>query len=469
MQILFNVVSRLTGPCLLLFSLFSMQVAAETDASNSEVGSLVRIGCLSHSDMSDARHLSSIIEPVFQRHGIGVRIEKMSPREIESGLRDGSLDGDCARGKGFADDHPDMFAVEPAFRTGYIVVWGRDESISKPLWQQVLGYPQGWHLAEQVARAKGYRRLRGMSGIEIMAAAVARGDIDAFITYQAEVESQFDTFKRHGLVFHRSLLTIPVHLQLNRQYKHLLPELSRAIIQRKAESPYPEYDLGALKKRGHWHIVFSCTLPPKFQAFAEIENFYRRAFARVGYQFSMTSLPRAREIAELLSGRLDGSCARIDSAAYRHNKAIIRLPVSVMQSSPQLISHIPKIRSLRDIPQHESLAYVRGSSIAANILKGERDLTLTEVTSGEIGLKMLMGKRIDYLLDNSVVLTTLLKEFYTDIPLYRHNVGPVAELYPFINSKHGHLAERLTQEIENELQQLPGNTLLQHDVLSSEQ
>jgi hypothetical protein len=59
------------------------------------------------------------------------------------------------------------------------------------------------------------------------------------------------------------------------------------------------------------HINFTCSLDASSPTTKTLESYYRDAFQRLGYTFSMQQRPARRAIAEAASGVSDGDCARV--------------------------------------------------------------------------------------------------------------------------------------------------------------
>jgi|GEM_PF-6843339 len=138
-------------------------------------------------------------------------------------------------------------------------------------------------------------------------------------------------------------------------------------------------------------ILLSCALPQNHQLFARLEQFYRKTFHALGFGFTMASVPRAREIAELNSGRVDGTCGRTAIPPFSNHPHLKRVATPIGRYTPQLLTnnHQNRIQSLKDLAPGYKLAYIRGSEGIEVLQKKHPELQLIALTNTEIALKML--------------------------------------------------------------------------------
>lgn len=204
-------------------------------------------------------------------------------------------------------------------------------------------------------------------------------------------------------------------------------------------------------------------MPPKYPVFEQIERLYRNAFQQLGYHFTLVSLPRTREVAEVLNSRLDGSCARPDVAPFSNSDQVIRLEAPVARAIPQLLTHFESLSDINTSYREAKLAYVRGSQWANQdfSLLGQRESI--GVTTVDLGIKMLAAKRIGFFVDNGAMQDMILESMDIETPLYRHALGEPYYLYPFISRDHQELVEPLEKSLTQAMQETAGTVLLGSD------
>ncbi|WP_423893982.1 hypothetical protein [Candidatus Pelagadaptatus aseana] len=445
---------RLVWLVTLLWCLGSGLMPAHADSSSGALSSaalpsdVLRLGCLSSLGMPDTEFLQSIMQPVLDRHGMRLEIVQMPPEQITQSIREGSVDGDCGRSAYYSSLFDGaLIRVEPAFRNETVVVWGRKDKRDLAPEELALGFPKGWNSIKYDVLALGYKGWRIFEDLDQVAREASAGNVDAFVSYYAAIDVRMPQLQQMDLVYHRDLYTVPVYVHLAKRFEWLLPELKQAIRLRKQASPYPDYDVTQFEQRDRRHIVFGCSVPPKYPAFEQVKRFYQQAFGELGYDFTLVPLPRAREVAEVLNGRLDGSCARPNVAPFSSSAELIQLEVPVARATPQLLTHIKDLSGVAAAAHEAKLAYVRGGQWAGQKFGLLGDRKSIGVTTVDIGIKMLAAKRIGFFVDNSLMQDTVLGAMKIDTPLYRHSLGEPYYLYPFIKRSHQELVKPLEQQL----------------------
>lgn len=189
--------------------------------------------------------------------------------------------------------------------------------------------------------------------------------------------------------------------------------------------------------------MFSCSLDKKVKLYRYFDHLYSEAFKKLGYQFRMISLPRARETHELSLGKIDGSCGRTRFVGEQHEN-VIRVNESVLEIEIRVWSHRPadEITSLADIPASATLAMVRGTTYFENKLSNYKGKIVYTQTIGT-GLKMLAAERIEFLMGFESRLQTLIENAAVEIPIYNALTLESLDIYPYLSQDHDGLVGEL--------------------------
>ena len=152
----------------------------------------------------------------------------------------------------------------------------------------------------------------------------------------------------------------------------------------------------------------------------------------------MIQLPRDRERAELLVGNLDGTCARGDVAPYNRSDNLIKLQPPITEITLRVYSSEPMkpVTDLSQLPSESTVAYVRGTKLAHLVLRKVPHLKVVDVTSAELGIKMLAAGRVDYFFGLSSVSDYVLNHLDIRKMLFVASDLQPIPLYPYINKRH---------------------------------
>ncbi|WP_423893986.1 hypothetical protein [Candidatus Pelagadaptatus aseana] len=448
-----------TGLCRLIFLgvLLSLAPIAPVLA---EALKPFRLGCVSSPDMPAARYLASVITPVLRREGYRLEMITDAADRLNDMLVRGELDGDCGRWKTFGDELEGVVRVEPSFRHEGFAIWGDQSLVQASTARLRLGYPRGWVMKSPILETLGYQSLHGYGDAKALLDAVAAGEIDAFVSYTAAVNKHRDPERHAAVMFHRDIVSLPVYLYLHPRWTALAEDFAKAIQLKQQQPLYTKEVPDQWFARSERRIVFSCLVPDRYPLFTEFESFYREAFAALGYNFSMISLPRAREIAELLNGRVDGVCARVDVEPFSSANNLQRLDIAVGNITQMVVSPVPLPEvPIGQLPQGR-LGYVRGAQVSLTWLRAFPQMEQIVLNSSESGLKMLAAGRLDYLLDNSVAVNIMFRHLGVDIPLYRKPYGQPVPVYPFLNKRHLGIQQALQEQLVLQLRNYPENIIL---------
>ena len=97
------------------------------------------------------------------------------------------------------------------------------------------------------------------------------------------------------------------------------------------------------------------------------------------------------------------------------------------------------------------IAYVRGAMAARNALQDYDQISVIIVNNFEQALRMLIGKRVDYVAGPTAgVFPAVMLLRLSEPPLIAASLDHYT-LYPYLSSKRGHLATPLAQALKRQL------------------
>ncbi len=403
--------------------------------------------------MPDYRYLESAIKPVIEKLGYSLLIHQYAGDLAVEKIRRKVVDGDCGRAGMFRERFDlDLIQVRPAFRTASISVWGPKRyaaAAQKHPETLRLGYLNGPYFKKVVSDV-GFKPYKAFESVATLLAALDDQDVDIILTYDATLLANRNGHPKQSEVIKlKQIAALPVYLYLQPERALLERPLSDAIRQTKKATPYSVRIDQALPVRGEKEIIFGCSIAKSSEVFPVIEGFYRQIFHKLGFDFTMIALPRAREVAELNRGALDGSCGRENIEPFTSNKnmQMIDIPIAEVTFDVLALSAQGQIKNLSQLPTGSSVAYVRGSEKLKRVLQATSNLKLIRVTTPDIGMKMLAAKRIDYFVGANATYTEVIERSDFNVPFYTvFSLGEMI-MYPYIHVRHA----RLVGDIELEM------------------
>ncbi len=423
------------------------------------------INCVSPKGQVDADFTAEVMNPVLIKHGYKPTFQVGQGPVVIEQLRQGKLDGDCGRIEAFNESAGlDLIRVEPAIRRVKFGIWAYDAKfdLHSRLQEAVrLGYLATVQAAPLLAQQMGYTNIHSYESMRSLTEALERGELDAIVNYQAIV-SAFNRKSAKKLHRLRHIVTFPVYIYLQQRYQHVVPELSEAIKARLQYRPYEPFPDEEIPPLADDRIIFGCSISKFTQAFVEMEKLYRHAFKSLGYEFQMLPLPRARERAELLGGKLDGTCARGDVAPYNRYRDLIQLQPPVTKMALRVYSREPMkpVTHVNQLPGGSTVAYVRGTQLARLVLQRAPLLQAEDVTTAEIGIKMLAAGRVDYFLGLSGASDYVLNHLDIRKMLFVASDLQPLLLYPYINVRHKALHEPLQRYFRENMTEFSDQVVL---------
>src|SRR5690554_2523589 len=200
-------------------------------------------------------------------------------------------------------------------------------------------------------------------------------------------------------------------------------------------------------------ILFTCSLPASAYRLA-LEQAYAQSFARLGYDFSISTFPVARGLKMLNSGRLDGDCSRSETLLDNlNNSAIVKVKTIIRTTDYGIWSHLPDLRinSIDDLKkQPYRIGYSNGTRVVEEFLQ-RNSLTNTIAVEGmSNGLRMLSAQRFDLFLTGNGLVYEQHKDLDLRNPIYMSGILFHDRSYPYLHKKH----EKLRPKLEAELKKL---------------
>lgn len=202
-------------------------------------------------------------------------------------------------------------------------------------------------------------------------------------------------------------------------------------------------------------IVFTCSLPTDIPGIKTLESYYRDAFAKLGYQFTMIQRPEKRSLAEARSGQSDGECARIpDTFSQEQLSDFAPVDVVIGTTTINLWGRYPGKLEPIQLNSESKVCIVESSSAAQQWLEAFRQNhpdnapEVYEINSYQTALRMLAFGRLDYCVgaqvsfENAARRNSLRQQVFDNGTLFR------AEAKPLLNRKHIAIAPAFARELQ---------------------
>lgn len=421
-----------------------------------EINTLL-FSCPGEPDTPGAKYAAGIILSTTQKSAYKIVIEQIPLTKMKKLYSQNKLAGDCGRFLDFSTKNSlDNFeAISPAYRSANISLWATEDSA--PLSKTArLAYLDSDLSIPNTAEKMNIGAPQGYKTVDAMITALHKNNVDYMLTWESLIHHKKSSLQEKGIYHHSLAYTLPVYIHIHKDYQPLKKLIRAEIIKQKNQKGYQQYSQESLPKRIEGKILFSCSISAKSPYFIKIKKLYTQIFSGLGYQFDMISLPRPREIKELLDGHIDGVCGQTKTlASLSKDISLIPVPISInpiniWATSPQSV----------DIDDITKIAYVRGSIDIEKELKARPNLKRIPVANPTAGLKMLVADRIPYFAtsyfstDNSIQNTNFNKSIY--------NVGvfSTTHIFPFLHKRHHKLNEPLKNSLEYQLKKHDEKTLL---------
>lgn len=201
-------------------------------------------------------------------------------------------------------------------------------------------------------------------------------------------------------------------------------------------------------------ITFSCSLDPKTNHFQYFFQLYKHAFNRLGYEFSMQSMPALREVLSLKSETVDGVRARTDGILeYRDTQGLVRVNEVIAISKLVIRSHSASL----DINPDDLTSFrpytVGYKSGYLGLQAGLQKAAIANIVSVDhavMGLKQVSQKRLDLYIDQEIAMQSAFKQE----PLLQQLTFSLGEyksrnVYAYLLPRHQLLAPELEAALKH--------------------
>lgn len=204
-------------------------------------------------------------------------------------------------------------------------------------------------------------------------------------------------------------------------------------------------------------ITFTCSLPEDIPGVSRMRNYYRQAFAALGYDFNMVHRPIKRALAEARSGSSDGECARITrhfNNAEDANTHLIPIDVVVGTSTINIWSRNQGQITAQDLIRSEhNICYITGSNASKTWLDtmaqkaGQTPATFA-VNNYETGLRMLAFGRITHCIGPQISFSAAAQKTSLSAQVFNNGELLHVEAGPLLHIRHKGIAEDFTRELQ---------------------
>jgi ABC-type amino acid transport substrate-binding protein len=446
-----------TGMALCMSLLLAQGVkAAETNLEANVEARTLYFTCVIDSKAPYFEYIEYAYTQVLKPLGYQFRLVSGGPEEVLRWLSDGQADGDCGHIPGYAERQglADYLELDISMSALSFGAWSNlpipaELKAGEPIDAHLrVGYIQGIEGSEDIIRGSQITNTRLFDSTDDGKLALHQGEIDIWIGRVLGV-SQF-TFRdkpKHVTI----LKTYPVIPLLHRRLEKNADTLAKKLGKAFSTLTFPEYikqrNLRAASLPAGDTIHFNCALNNKSPLFHKMVSVYRQAFKELGKEFYMTTTLPGREMANLTSGLIDGSCGRTDMIFEKFGRdSLVLVNVPVMNVEFQMWTHLAdldasKLSDLNDGKLRVGYRY--------GLVVVDRDFQTWPVDKvhrlihSEQGVKMLAAKRIDVYIDASERLHQAFKavEYKADLRLL--DVSIEATIYPILNVKHREIVDVL--------------------------
>jgi hypothetical protein len=412
------------------------------------------------------------VEKIYRRSfallGYDFSMRHATNKEAVELLRTEQVDGDCGRVAHFAElsGLTNTLSVSHAYRMIEFSAWTKTgQTIASSRADQRIGYNHNALFIPFYLADMGYGNSVAYESNEAMIKGLINGEVDILMNYHAGMAKLQASPYAEQITYHSHILSVPMHGLLLKKHQHLAQQLSENIARFTKATPYRQAKSNASPERTHLKaLTFSCAIPASNQFFIDIGKVLNRAFNDMGYQITLQSMTRAREIAELKNNRVDGSCGRTSVLAENIKEYASKLNVPVTKSRFQVWSTQPdrEITHIKQLPPNSKIAVVRGTESLTNILRRYASI-LISVNTAQAGLQLLAEGKADYYLDIIESAGPQLERISSQVPIYLSGEIQGYSVYPLIHNRHKYLQQQATELLQNQLEKTGGDHLIQYN------
>lgn len=183
--------------------------------------------------------------------------------------------------------------------------------------------------------------------------------------------------------------------------------------------------------------------PSEAPAALFVQELLEEAYSNIGIKVTYRQIPLARSFVEANKGELDGLRARTVGVAKAFNN-LVQVPYELFDFSVVLIGD-RRICGACELSQLDTVVVPRGFQAFEELFsQARKKLSITEVTSGQQSLDMLLAGKVQ----GAIISDVQVPEEYFE--LNHHWVKNTLAVFPdfhYLHKKHRHLIPQLTAEL----------------------
>lgn len=427
------VIQTLFRLLVVLVAAFLPVTAVQADDANTLNLPVFRMGCLGDPSYNHFRYADSIYRPLLASLGYHLELIGMSTEDTVSQLNDNTLDGECGRTKSFfTGKNRSYVKIDYAIHQLYLASWVASSKLKevrgRPRGQMRAGYSRQIYSIRDSISGMGFESVKTFKSRPEGLAALVAGQIDTWIDYDTGFGVKKDGDLGEDIEVQSVLRTEPAYPVLASHRLSMMKEFEAALpdFQERAASNFELYPpVKSQHSRFDSSVKFSCHLKPDVPLRRRLESGLRLSFATLGYGFDMTTMPMSREEQELLSGRIDGSCARGPAFFRNRPNQVVKVDFSIEGVEYQLWTNksIKKELTLEQLISGQySIGFARGATVLEELLHEVPDDRKIRYNSSRDALKFLAANRMDVLIEYKESVETSLAMLSIDRPLYMNGV-----------------------------------------------
>ncbi len=441
------------------FTLLSVLILSIFTHASAKERESITFTCPIASDQPFFKYAEKIYTEAFDTLGYDFQLMPAAPTETIDILKNGLAEGGCGHIQGFAKQHglTQYMEISPPPITLSFGAWS-NKPIPKSFTTQLrlppqltIGYMAGLAGAEKLIVELKHQQILPMHSTDSGMQALQNKEIDIWLDRMAEME-QYNY--RDRPIYFAIIKSYPILPLLNIKYKQQADLVSKQLKINMTKLSYADFirhsDEAQIAKASDT-IHFNCSLKPDSPLFQKAVSVYREAFRALGKSFFMTTTLPGREIANIKSGLVDGSCGRnlnLVEALGSKDMIAIDVPLANMEYRIWSLNQNTKIENAEDILQQNlSVGYRYGVINLDSALKNFPSIEKHKIIHVEQGLKMLAAGRIDLFIEYKEPLIAASHKISFNQPMYDLGVFLDNIAYPILHSKHQNLAIPLTREL----------------------
>lgn len=453
------VIQKLLSLLIIIVAGFLPVAAVQANDANTLDRPVFRMGCLGDLSYDHFRYAESIYRPLLASLGYHLELIGMSTEETIRQLNDNTLDGECGRTKFFfTGENRSYVKIDHAIHQLYLASWVASSKLTenrdKPRRQMRVGYSRQIYSIRDSISGMGFGSVTALESRSEGLAALVAGRIDTWIDYDTGFGAKTDGALGENVEVQNVLRTEPIYPVLASHRLSMMEEIEAILpdFQERAASNFELYPpVQSQQTSFDSNVQFACHLAPDVPLRRRLESSLSQSFATLGYGFDMATMPTAREEQELLSGRIDGSCARGPAFFKNHPTQVVKVDFTIGGVEYQLWTNksIEKELTLEQLIAGEySIGFARGATVLEELLHEVPDHRKIRHNSPRDALKFLAANRMDVLIEYKESIETSLAMLSIDRPLYMNSVIFRMEVNPALRVGLESIANPLAEAMQ---------------------